>query len=142
MSVESVDKLLDEVYHQVESYDPKTIAKAYDYDVIKADIGPHTLGTRITNSRCTTIILDENLDPSEESLVFLHEIKHCLTDKGVGTPFLRKMKSIGPLDKREYEANIFAMHAMLRTYGYDIEGLNKSQICHYFGLDDYWFRYI
>lgn len=142
MAACSIDNLLDEVYEKTNSWDPKEIAAYFDYDILYNPIGPDTLGTRITNNRCTTIILDTNLSPTESILVPLHEIKHCLTDKGVGTPFLRRHSSGVTVTKREYEANYFAMHAMIRDHSFDLNGLSSYQICQYFGLDDWWARFI
>lgn len=142
MSKDSIDDLLDRVYQKANSYDPEAIVQAYDYNVIYEDIGPYTLGTRITNNRRTTIILDKNLEGSEQLLVPLHEIKHCLTDKGVGTPFLRRMGSYVPVGQREYEANCFALNAMSRMYADDLVGLTKYQICQFFGLNSNWARFL
>lgn len=142
MATCSVESLLNKVYKRADSFDPAIIAKAYKYNVIYAPIGPDTLGTRITNNRCTTIILDDNLNEIESILVPLHEIKHCLTDKGVGTPFLRRHTSGVEITKREFEANSFAMHAMIRDYSYDVQDMTKYQICDFFGLDYYWARFI
>lgn len=142
MSVSSIEHLLDGVYKKTNSWDPNTIAKSYDYGILYSPIGPKTLGTRITNNRCTTIILDTNLNTIESVLVPLHEIKHCLTDEGIGTPFLRRHASGGIVTKREYEANYFALHAMIRSHDYDLKELTPYQICKYFGLDDWWARFI
>lgn len=138
----SIDNLLDKVYKKTNSFDPTIIAKSYNYNVIYESIGPDTLGTRITSSRCTTIILDDNLNEIESILVPLHEIKHCLTDKGVGTPFLRRYSSGVSITKREYEANYFAMHAVIREREFDLHELTPYQICQYFGLNNWWARFI
>lgn len=142
MKKNSIDKLLDTVYKRANSWDPNEIAAAYHYNIIYAPIGPKTLGTRITNSRCTTIILDNRLNKIESILVPLHEIKHCLTDKGIGTPFLRRFSSNTIVTRREYEANYFAIHALIRSCNYDLTNLTKYEICHYFGLSDDWSRFI
>lgn len=142
MSTIEIDSLLDIVHKKTNSWDPIKIAKIYDYNILYQPIGPDTLGTRITNNRRTTIILDTNLNRTESILVPLHEIKHCLTDKGVGTPFLRRHSSGVTVTKREYEANYFAMHAMIREHSFDLNGLSSYQICQYFGLDDWWARFI
>lgn len=142
MANRQINDLLNKVYKRACSYDPLQIAKAFDYNVIYCPIGPETLGTRVTNNRRTTIILDNNLKDIEKILVPLHEIKHCLTDKGVGTPFLRRHVSGIPIIKREFEANCFAMDAMVRDNNEDLIGLTKYQICQYFGLSSYWARFI
>jgi len=142
MATCSMDNLLDKVYKKTNSWDPIKIAEIFDYDILYTPIGPDTLGTRITNNRCTTIILDDNLNEIESILVPLHEIKHCLTDKGVGTPFLRRHSSGVAITKREFEANSFAMHAMIRDHDYDLRNMTKYQICDYFGLDYYWSHFI
>lgn len=137
-----IDDLLETVYKKANSYDPMKIIDAYDYGLIYEDIGPYTIGTRITSSRCTTIILDKNLVGTENILVPLHEIKHCLTDKGASTPFLRRMGSGTPVTKREYEANYFALHAMIAQYKDELENATKYQVCDFFELDYDWARFI
>lgn len=139
---QSIDNLLDMVYRKTGSYDPREIAKSYHFNILYSEIGPTTLGTRITNSRCTTIILDDNLSDAMQRIVPLHEIKHCLTDQGIGTPFLRKNSSNTPIAKREYEANSFAMKAFVRSQHDEFEDMNKYQICESLGLDDYWAQFI
>ena len=131
-------ELLNQVYKKASSFDSFRIAKAYNYNIIYQDIGPYTLGTRIQSCRSKTIILDSNLQGAEKLLVPLHEIKHCLVDQGVGTPFLRRYFSFVPISKREAAANSFAMNALTKLYAYDLEGLTKYQICDYFDLDYYW----
>ena len=79
---QSIYELLSKVYKKVHSFDPFIIAKYYDYNIIYQNIGPYTLGTRIQSFRRTTIILDRNLKGAEQLLVPLHEIKHCIADKG------------------------------------------------------------
>lgn len=142
MSIQSINDLLDMVYRRTGSYDPTVIANSYHFKLLYYDIGPNTLGTRITNSRCTTIILDNNLSETMQLLVPLHEIKHCLTDQGVGTPFLRKNSSGVPITKREFEANCFAMRALIRGQYYELGDMNRYQICESLGLDDYWAKFI
>lgn len=139
---QSIYELLSKVYKKVHSFDPFIIAKYYDYNIIYQNIGPYTLGTRIQSFRRTTIILDKNLKGAERLLVPLHEIKHCIADKGVGTPFLRKYSSFVPISKREATANIFAMNALINLYSYDLDNLTNYQICDYFNLDYYWSNFI
>lgn len=137
-----VDELLKKVYKTTNSWNAEEIAKCYGFNIISYPIGPKTLGTRITNSRCTTIILDSGLEGIERQLVTLHEIKHCLTDKGVGTPFLRRYSSGAVVSKRESEANYFAMHALIREFEEELTGLTKYEICDFFGLSATWARFI
>jgi hypothetical protein len=139
---EKIFNLIKSVYNKVGSLDPMAIAKAYKYNIIYRPIGPMTLGTRIQSCRKTTIILDDNLQEAEQILVPLHEIKHCLMDKGVGTPFLRRYSTFVPISKRESEANEFAMNCLAYLYSYDLENLTKYQICDYFNLDYYWSNFI
>lgn len=135
-------ELLNQVYKKAHSFDPFRIAKTYNYNIIYQNIGPYTLGTRIQSCRNTTIILDNNLHGAEKLLVPLHEIKHCLVDQGVGTPFLRRYFCFVPISKREAAANSFAINALANLYAYDLEGMTKYQICDYFNLDYYWSNFL
>lgn len=74
-------------------------------------------------------------------MVPLHELKHCLTDKGIGTPFIRHFGVSSSISKREFEANSFAIKAIVRSKSNEFEHMNKYQICESLDLSNDWVKY-
>ncbi|KRM18434.1 hypothetical protein FD31_GL000980 [Companilactobacillus nantensis DSM 16982] len=55
---------------------------------------------------------------------------------------MRRHSAGSTITKREFEANAFAMAAMIKEHDYDLRNMTKYQICDYFGLDYFWSRFI
>lgn len=116
-----------------ETTDPWRICKELDIDVLEVDMGGTTLGQRVTNRRCSVILIEENMTDAWKKFVVAHELAHCRLHKGFSTAFYRHSTAFKMINWAEMEANLFAM-ALLKEGVEEHETMTNYQLLDYLGL--------
>ena len=113
--------------------DPYRICKELDIEILEMDLGDTTLGQRVTNRRCSVILVEETLSDAWKRFVIAHELGHCRLHKGFSTAFYRQTNAYKMINWIEVEANLFALE--LLKEGIDDNGsLSKYEVIEYLGL--------
>lgn len=121
--------------YQVNQLNPKSLVAAAHYKILYADLDTNTGGCSITNSRCSTIIVNQEWDDSYINFVILHEFSHLKLHSGESTPFYREIGLNSFVPKMEYEANWMALHLLISMQDEsEIDKLTKFQLMNYLGL--------
>lgn len=127
----------------IDSTDPFSICKTYDYGVKRVTMPNSTMGLSVRTNRCATIFLSDNLTDSQKLLVLLHEVGHCRMHKNDSTPFMRSMMVGGWIPRIEREANEFAVRYMVDILkAQDIEITTTYGILQYFDLPESFNRFV
>lgn len=109
-----IDKEIKNIVERYKSTDPEEILKGKDIDIIPFELGS-CWAYKITDRRCTVILINQNLQQGYRRFILAHELGHVVLHKTENTTFYLK-NNIGNVPKIEREANEFATKLLLLDY--------------------------
>ncbi|MCC7667473.1 ImmA/IrrE family metallo-endopeptidase [Liquorilactobacillus satsumensis] len=130
-----VENEFDKIKRTYSSTTPHSLAEEAHYKILYADLDKNTGGCTITNSRCSTIIVNRNWEEHYLNFVILHEFSHLKLHGGESAPFYRNIGLDTFIPKMEREANSLALKILISMQDMtEIQGLTKYQLLNYLGL--------
>lgn len=137
-----IAKKLQQIFKASGSYNPYTIAKSYNINIIELPLDKaNTYGLTVCNNRKTTIILNDNMDNNLKEFVLCHELGHVFLHGNISTPFMRNIGSPTQVIKIEAEAHRFAF-LLLKHQHDELKYMTKENIVKYFKLESWMTRFI
>jgi len=100
------------------------LTKLCGCNIIYTDLDEDMLGFTVTNNRCNTIVIHNDLEEHIQTFVILHELGHVRLHKGISTPFFKRINGNNYIPKIEKEANEFAFAILCK----DIENVNNMTV--------------
>lgn len=126
-----MSKYVENMYDKIMStYHPtsvKGLLESAHCKILYADLDSATGGCTQSNSRCHTIIVNDNWDKSYQDFVMLHEFSHIKLHNGSSTPFFRSVGLNKFISQMENEANELAMQLLISFQDEDLIGLCTSE---------------
>lgn len=107
-----IKKTVEHLSKKFYTYNPHTIAKGLNINIIHADLGGRKYGYYMKYKRSKIILIDSNKCGNMENFIFAHELGHAVCTPDENTAWL-KNHTFGNLSRAERMANEFAVELLL-----------------------------
>lgn len=101
-------KEVEKIVKKFDTTNPVELTNLCGCKILHTELDDEMLGFTVSNNRCNTIVIHNNLEEHIQDFVILHELGHALLHKGISTPFFKRIKGNNYIPKIEREANEFA----------------------------------
>lgn len=131
-----INKKIKQLHNTYNTYDVTKIANKLNIDILYTELDIECFGITVSNNRCKTIIINNNIHPNLQEFTLAHELGHCVLHNQLSTPFMRKTCSFAAISKLEAEAHRFAFAILSKRYEEILE-MTPNQVTDYFQLPGY-----
>ncbi|MEH7342712.1 ImmA/IrrE family metallo-endopeptidase [Bacillus sp. JJ1532] len=131
-----IKHIVNKITKQYQTNDPFELAALRNIHVIPWNLHPEIKGFYKYDKKNKYIVINNNLEESEQRFVCAHELGHSQLHPRVNTPFLRKSTLLSN-DRIEREANRFAVELLMPDktfYEYKNTSLSISEISEMYGV--------
>ena len=132
-TLQDIKTIVNNITKKYYTTEPIQLCQVLGIHLLQADIQP-IKGYYTKSNRIKMITTAYGLSDKEKNIVISHELGHSILHNDISTTFYHNFTRLS-VGRIENEANIFAMHLIIKKYEYELDLVDDlGEISHITGL--------